>query len=193
MADSEERKPGIDSGTGTAPAAEATGTPADESGADAAPATEATGAPADESGADAVSAGGAAVGGAGGKTRSRIHQIRTRNRTARRPRTRRRKDQLLRLFRGAEPHLRACRHIPHHICSSARHGRGKSGVGACAGQGVGRFQRRDLRRAVRQGQIQERQQIHAVAQDVGRGDTAVGHPAFRDTCRHLRSRTAGMA
>ena len=61
MADSEERKPGIDSGTGTAPAAEATGTPADESGADAAPATEATGAPADESGADAVSAGGAAA------------------------------------------------------------------------------------------------------------------------------------
>ena len=54
MADSEERKPGIDSGTGTAPAAEATGTPADESGADAAPATEATGAPADESGADAA-------------------------------------------------------------------------------------------------------------------------------------------
>ena len=60
MADSEERKPGIDSGTGTAPAAEATGTPADESGADAAPAAEATGTPADESGAAAVTADAAA-------------------------------------------------------------------------------------------------------------------------------------
>ena len=125
--------------------------------------------------------------------RRRLSEIRARNRSARRPRSGRRKNQLLRLFRRAKPHLYPCSDLSYDFCPLAGYGRGQSRAGACPRQSLGRFQRRHFRRAFRQNQVQERQQVFAVAEDVRRGNPVVGHPAVRDTCGHLGSGSACVA